>query len=157
MWHISDTHFNHENIIKYCNRPFLNTGEMDEHIISKWNSVVKRDDIIFHHGDFSLGMSREEIKSLVDRLNGKITLIIGNHDRKGVSFFKECGFVAVHKKPIFINKYILSHKPLDELSIPDGFINIHGHVHNYGNLNKDKYLNVSCEVLGYQPLWIDNS
>ena len=48
---IADTHFNHANIIKYCNRPFKNTDEMNEYIIKRWNSVVKQTDTIYHLGD----------------------------------------------------------------------------------------------------------
>ena len=43
---IADTHFNHSNIIKYCNRPFNDVIDMNEKIINNWNKVVKKEDMI---------------------------------------------------------------------------------------------------------------
>ena len=40
----SDTHFNHKNIIEYCNRPYSSVEEMNKAIIDNWNSVVKDED-----------------------------------------------------------------------------------------------------------------
>ena len=78
---IADTHFNHENIIRYCNRPFENSNEMNEYIINKWNSVVNENDVVYHLGDVGFG-NTEELKQLVGRLNGTKILIRGNHDYK---------------------------------------------------------------------------
>lgn len=43
---IADTHFNHANIIGYCNRPFKTVEEMNSKLISNWNNTVAKDDII---------------------------------------------------------------------------------------------------------------
>ena len=77
----SDTHFGHDNIIKYCSRPFKNSEHMNEEIIKNWNSKVGPNDIVFHLGDFIFG-NIENFKSIRERLNGKIYLIMGNHDWK---------------------------------------------------------------------------
>lgn len=79
----SDTHFYHGNIIRFCNRPFKDMEMMNETIISNWNNTVGQDDIVFHLGDFCLGGSAEWTK-ILDRLNGKIYLIMGNHDLKNI-------------------------------------------------------------------------
>lgn len=80
-WFTSDTHFGHANIIKYCNRPFANVKEMDDAIIENWNKVVKHDDCIYHLGDFCFGRDERDFNSYFRRLNGKIILIKGNHDK----------------------------------------------------------------------------
>ena len=74
----SDTHFNHANIISFCNRPFKDVEQMNEVMIANWNHVIGKDDSVFHLGDFCLGGAAEWTK-ILDRLNGKIYLIMGNH------------------------------------------------------------------------------
>jgi calcineurin-like phosphoesterase family protein len=59
----ADTHFNHSNIIGYCDRPFKNINKMDEEIINKWNRKVSREDIVHHLGDVAY-LSYEDIKTL---------------------------------------------------------------------------------------------
>ena len=79
----SDTHFNHANIIRFCNRPFKDAEQMNEVMIANWNRVIGTDDTVFHLGDFCLGGAVEWTK-ILDRLNGKIYLILGNHDLKNI-------------------------------------------------------------------------
>lgn len=79
LWFIADTHFYHENIIKYCNRPFENVEDMNDILITNWNSVVKSDDDVIVAGDFIHSGNLEKIQSIIHRLNGKIWLVWGNH------------------------------------------------------------------------------
>jgi calcineurin-like phosphoesterase family protein len=73
----ADIHFNHSNIITYCKRPFNDVLEMNEVLIANWNRVVKPKDRVFHLGDFGFG----EFRHILDRLNGKIFLLVGSHDK----------------------------------------------------------------------------
>ena len=83
LWFTADTHFGHENIIRYCHRPFANAEEMNEELIRRWNETVPEDGIIFHLGDFASGSSKlwEDVLS---SLHGKKYLILGNHDMKHI-------------------------------------------------------------------------
>lgn len=54
IYFISDTHFEYENVIKYCKRLFSDIRKINETLISNWNSIVSDDDIIYHLGDFCL-------------------------------------------------------------------------------------------------------
>lgn len=83
IWFTSDTHFGHENILKFCKRPFKSIEEHDEALIKNWNDVMSKKDIVFHLGDFAFG-DRKFVSKTVSRLNGKIWLILGNHDYKNI-------------------------------------------------------------------------
>ena len=109
----SDTHFWHKNIIKYCNRPYESVEEMNEAIIENWNSVVAKDDIVFHLGDFGFA-SPTKIKEIAARLNGHIWLIVGNHDWKMLtsSIIEECfeyvsqqAYIHVDGQSILLNHF----------------------------------------------------
>lgn len=100
------------NIIRFCNRPFEDVEMMNETIISNWNNTVGLDDTVFHLGDFCLGGSAEWTK-ILDRLNGKIYLILGNHDLKNlrqgyVDRFEHVTMqmhIEVDKQKIYLNHY----------------------------------------------------
>ena len=79
----SDTHFGHAKIMVYCNRPFETVEEHDEELIKRWNEKVPEDGIVFHLGDVGFG-NPERINSILNRLHGKIYLVIGNHDWKRI-------------------------------------------------------------------------
>ena len=50
---VSDTHFSHSNVIKYCNRPFVNTTDMDDTLINNWNSSIGPQDTVYFIGDLA--------------------------------------------------------------------------------------------------------
>lgn len=79
----SDTHFGHENIIRYCNRPFRNAEEMNAELIRRWRETVPEDGIVFHLGDFAHGNARLW-NDILSALTGRKYLILGNHDMKAL-------------------------------------------------------------------------
>ena len=131
VWFTSDTHFNHANIIKYCNRPFASVEEMNEKLIENWNSVVGKDDLTWCLGDFCLGPDQKKhIPELVSKLNGRINLILGNHDHNSVKFYYDAGFNRVYDRKVIINDFvILTHAPLMFLNDNTPFFQVFGHVH----------------------------
>lgn len=83
VWFTSDTHFGHENIIRYCNRPFRNAEEMNAELIRRWRETVPEDGIVFHLGDFAHGNARLW-NDILSALTGRKYLILGNHDMKAL-------------------------------------------------------------------------
>ena len=132
---ISDTHFNHKNIMAYENRPFPSVEAMNDAMIKNWNSIVTPNDVVIHLGDVGLG-NVSDLKWIVPSLNGHKILIKGNHDDKSDQFYKDCGFEDVcHSRMLEIdNKIIfLSHQPEKR---PDNGahydLHFYGHVHTKG-------------------------
>ena len=57
-FYTADRHFSHALMLSpsSCNRPFSHVGEMDVFLIRAWNAVVQPDDVVFHLGDFAMGL-----------------------------------------------------------------------------------------------------
>ena len=80
LFFTSDQHFYHNNVIQYCDRPFLSVEEMNEEIIRRFNERVTSTDATFHLGDFSL--QSKYVPEILPKLNGIHYLAAcGNHDR----------------------------------------------------------------------------
>lgn len=155
---ISDLHFFHDNIIKYCNRPFWKKDEnsnelpdsaaMTEYLLRQIDSLPK-DSILINLGDVCMlhKTNLDEIKRCIKRMssnNKKLYFVLGNHDtfKKGPAelkdmvgrerlWWKQAGFDIVYDRPVFLNDLdiVLSHKPV-RLKIDTTVRNIHGHTHN---------------------------
>jgi calcineurin-like phosphoesterase family protein len=53
---------------------------MTEELVKSWNEVVDVNDDVYHLGDVSLG-NADKTHEILQRLNGKIYLIKGNHEK----------------------------------------------------------------------------
>lgn len=133
---ISDLHFGHENVIEYDNRPYTTVDEMDKDLIKRWNKAVRKNDIVWFLGDLTLSTNRDYISSIVGRLNGKKRMVLGNHDKRSVEFYRSVGFEFVTKYPVILHQFfVLSHEPIEGIQDGGVFFNIYGHVHNDSRFN----------------------
>jgi calcineurin-like phosphoesterase family protein len=155
-WVIADTHFGHSHIIDYANRPFSCVAKMDDEMIHNWNSVVTTSDQVLFLGDFaSSSITGVVVRDYFKRLNGRIILLLGNHDRQSsADWWRRIGFQDVIEHPIIYESYfILSHEPVDWVSERLPILNIHGHIHEKTHYNLDNnHYNVSVENIGYTPV-----
>jgi len=98
LWFSSDMHYDHKNIIRYSNRPYTNLKHMQEGMIQNWNLRVQPNDTAFIVGDFSFAKDEMDIFVILNRLNGNIILIKGNHDHQHtINAFKK----SIHVKGIY--------------------------------------------------------
>jgi len=153
VFFIGDTHFGHKGILKFSAtkefRKFDNIEEHDAELVRRWNSVVGKDDMVFHLGDFCFGKRN---LSIARELNGNKKLVLGNHDmyasKDYLEYFNKI-YGAVEYKGA-----ILTHIPVHESQFSRYYINIHGHLHH--NVLEDKrYINVSAEQINLTPIPYD--
>lgn len=153
IWVISDNHFGHHNIIRYCDRPFDSVDHMNEIMIQNWNSVVKDGDIVYNLGDIYIGGSGQ----VLHRLKGRKRLILGNHDN-GKDQYLQRHFQKIDVWRMFPEfGLVLTHVPIhmgEDESIRKYELCVHGHIHQH-NLKSNKHRNVSVEQINYTPIHIE--
>jgi calcineurin-like phosphoesterase family protein len=156
-WIIADTHFNHDGVTEYCNRP------------SNWqrktvNALMRipKEDVLIHLGDVEWGNTH-----IMDLVCSKRILVLGNHDKKSKTYYQnKWDFVCNGLRlEIYGKKILFTHKPV----VWDGWydINIHGHFHNIALSRcfecepelKDVYNNrhrrLSLELEDYKPVRLE--
>jgi calcineurin-like phosphoesterase family protein len=129
----SDLHFNHENIIRYCSRPFKDANHMNECLIATFNSIIGPNDLLIHAGDFGMG-GKDKHQSFRDRLLFPIWNVVGNHDYKSpVKFDKTFDRLKIKYKGKLI---LIQHVPHDGLE-EEYDIFLHGHTHGEWQTKRD--------------------
>jgi len=151
-WYTSDFHFFHDNILKYCSRPFHNVWDMHEAIVSGINESVAPNDELFILGDISF-YGGEKVQNILSRINGQKHFIIGNHDAKNMK--KWDGWTSVnHYLEIKDNKQFvcLMHYPIESGNkMAHGGIHLHGHRHGVEGRYDGKPSNHFREDVGVDP------
>lgn len=157
----SDLHFGHDNILRFCNRPFRNIEEMNCTLMRNYNAIVKPEDTVYILGDLANKISLEKANEIIARLNGHKHLIRGNHDKS----YDACLFEEVcDYKQLFTHgrHFALMHYPMLEWAkMRCKSIHLHGHMHNEGltyNLQcKEQGIrryDVGVDANGYYPVAI---
>lgn len=79
----ADQHYNHQRAIVF--RPeYSSIEQMNETLIAKHNERVRPEDTVIMLGDFAFGPESEQMR-ILERLNGRLMLLRGNHDRTRAS------------------------------------------------------------------------
>lgn len=157
----SDCHFGHDNIRKYCNRPFKTVEEMNARIIKNWNERVKPEDTVIHIGDFCFkntpgGKPGEGMINRADfyrkRLNGNIVFVKGNHDNNN-----SCKTKIISLVIDYANQQInCVHDPVHYNSYYE--LNLVGHVHGLWKIKREGkciLFNVGVDVNNFRPVFIE--
>ena len=147
----SDYHFNHDREFLWKARGFNSVDEMNEAIIANHNSVITDEDDIYILGDICLGGGAPGItdknQALIERLNGRIHVILGNHDTPArQKMYMMCKNVVDVKYADMIHyrgyHFYLSHFPtitsnLEKETLKQCTICLFGHTHQNNNFFMD--------------------
>ena len=157
----SDWHLGHGSVIKFSNRPFQSTQEMNDTILKNMYAPLKKGDILYYLGDLS--WSKSGYNRVFDELPEGVTFvwILGNHDKKEWKAYKGRVQEITDFKEIKIGQQsvTLCHYPM--LTWNKSHYNswqLYGHHHNNShgfeqidNKTMGKMLNVNCEFNDYKP------
>jgi calcineurin-like phosphoesterase family protein len=153
---LSDAHFDHGNIVDYCDRPFESVEAMNEALVERWNRVVGDGDEVLFLGDLTMEGGFGEFRRWIDRLDGRVHFVVGDHDASVVPL----DAVEVYEHLQFEHRgvpFYGVHDPADAPANWRGWV-LHGHHHNnwpddFPFVDPDhRRVNVSVELLGYEPL-----
>lgn len=125
-WVISDTHFGHRNMEKLCGRP----SNFEFLILDNLSKAVKPNDVVIHLGDVCFGNDATWHENFKEACNGaKTWLVLGNHDKKSMSWYLTHGWNVVCKSlemELYGETLLFTHRPMERAY---KFINVHGHLH----------------------------
>lgn len=135
-WIVSDLHFGHKNVIKFCPHTrahFEDEHEMDRALIKEWQEKVHPSDTIIDLGDFSFH-NATATRNIIAQLPGYKIHVWGNHDnviKKNVDIAKM--FDETHEYLEYTHNgthCCMFHYPIAEFNkMHRGSVHFHGHLH----------------------------
>jgi len=153
----SDTWFGRPQILQIANRlQFNNVEEMDKQLVKNWNKKVKKNDIVFHLGNFA--WDPQTARRVLKKLNGQIYFMVGSNDEALLDVQHEFDNLSIIEDQIIeIPQYdsILCHYPLEVWNGKDsGTIHFHGHtVFSYKtDLVKMNRINACTDFWEFAPI-----
>lgn len=157
---ISDQHFGHQNIIKYCNREHSTAVEDAKSMIIAHNETVTDEDLVIFCGDVSASAQGVKwLPKIIAKLKGRKILVRGNHDHQKSEKYIEMGFESVHDV-LVIDKFCFCHYPdhpdVIRLCLEQNLTLCCGHTHkpfkDYGD--RVPRINLAVDVIGKKPILI---
>lgn len=139
--YISDCHWNHKNILRYDNRPWQNTEDMEREMVELWNKTVSASDMVYILGDVVWSNKYEEWVHILSQLNGFKFIIKGNHDKTEIlERLKKEGYIVgwSHQDVVHdhdpkgkVRMVVLNHSPMPFFvnMHRDNTYHLYGHVH----------------------------
>ena len=141
VWMTADLHLCHVNVIRYCNRPFIDVTQMNEHLVSQAQKIRDGEWLVIV-GDLAMG-DHHLAMEWIRRIPGRKVLVLGNHDltRSG-----ECRYLVEKtpdgQRPLFDavvpflawqdalgQSVFVSHYPATVDHSFGRLVNYHGHLH----------------------------
>ena len=153
----SDTWFGRPQILQIANRlQFNDIEDMNKQLVKNWNKKVKKNDIVFHLGNFA--WDPQTARKILKKLNGQIYFLIGSNDEALLDVQSEFDNLSIIEDQIIeIPQYdsVLCHYPLEIWNGKDsGTIHFHGHTvfSHKTDLSKLNRVNACTDFWGYEPI-----
>ena len=159
VWFWSDLHLFHTNIIKYCDRPFSDVGEMNKALLTNCLKRVSANDILVFGGDIMMS-NLPGANQILRAMPGFKINVLGNHDVQNKT--NELLRLAVDEVAPCIEfefngtSFLLTHYPVPESLLASGQVNIHGHTHRNPVPSAlgsgERHINLCVEHTEYSPV-----
>jgi|TARA_R110000851_G_scaffold281274_1_gene434705 calcineurin-like phosphoesterase family protein len=152
----SDTWFGRPQILQIANRKFNDVDEMNAALIKNWNKAIKKDDIVFHLGNFA--WDPQTARNVLKKLKGQIYFMIGSADEAFLDIAHEFENVTIIEDQILeLPQFdsIICHYPLAVWNGKDsGTIHFHGHTifSHKTDLNAQRRVNVCTDYWNFAPV-----